>query len=66
MRNETMLTVCVLLLFFAVGCETVHEGTTKVGNVVGQTSGVIGGVTEGAAEGYGQTEPTSEENPLAR
>ena len=47
------------------GCETVKEGTTAAGTVVGKGADVIGGVSEGAAEGYKGKDVTAD-NPYGR
>ena len=48
-----------------LGCETVKQGTTAGGKVVGQGADVIGGVTEGAADGYRGKDVTAN-NPYGR
>jgi len=55
----------ILFLCTFLGCETVHDGTKKVGNVVGKGADAFGGLTEGAAEGM-QGDITPEENPYGR
>ncbi len=47
------------------GCETVKEGATATGSVVGKGADAIGGVTEGAAEGYKGKDVTAD-NPYGR
>jgi hypothetical protein len=51
--------------FGITGCETVKEGTTAAGTVVGQGADAVGGVTEGAAEGYKGKDVTAN-NPYGR
>ena len=60
--------IIVLTLLTAVcsyGCETMKQGTTAAGNVVGKGADVVGGVTEGAAEGYKGKDVTAN-NPYGR
>jgi len=62
------LLMCAFLAvgLLSAGCETVHDGLEKGGNVVGKGVDAAGGLTEGAAEGYVGTTPTEEENPYGR
>ena len=57
--------ICVLLLFFAAGCETVHKATSAAGEAGGRGAAAIGGITEGAAEGYKGRDVTAD-NPYGR
>ncbi len=53
----------ILVLFFLVGCETVHKSTQAAGEPIGQGAKAVGGLTEGAAAGYSDKQT---ENPYSR
>ena len=64
MRIFIVMVILVGVVSMA-GCETVKEGTTAAGNVVGKGADTIGGVSEGAAEGYKGKDVTAN-NPYGR
>ena len=63
---KSFFILCILATTFGLtGCETMKQGTTAAGTVVGKTADVVGGVTEGAADGYKGKDVTSN-NPYGR
>jgi len=59
------LLMTLFLSLSLTGCETMHEGTTAAGSVLGEGAKVVGGVSEGGAEVIHGGE-TPEENPYGR
>jgi hypothetical protein len=64
MRSYLMVLLLLTITTFS-GCETMKQGTTAAGTVIGQGADVIGGVAEGAAEGYTGKDVTAD-NPYGR
>lgn len=63
--KKGIVLVMAFMAVFCAGCETVKQGTTTAGTVVGKGADALGGVTEGAVEGYSGA-GEDKENPYNR